>query len=894
MRKEALLLAIALLGLLCLNVHAELSDAEWAAMKKRALERPRLVIYDNDGDDVNYHPGEPTIEAIQAKRTTWLPKYPVNTLVYCVNGSTFQMHVPTENGELADFEWPANDKDAAAIGSVNAVKWLAEHGHDIIQLHMDYARAHGIEFFAEFRFNDTHDHNDSPATPCPYFPRFKREHPEFLIGSYEHQPPYATWTSYDFTHKEIRDKFVALVTEVAEKYEVDGIFIDFFRWLGIFKSVAWGGTASAEEVEMLSDMFRRIRTATEAIGRRRGRPILLAVRCADSPEYCLASGFDWEGLMAEGVFDMVFPAGNDHFEPWGNSVALCHKYGVKCYPSIDMPSFERHPYIRARDAREAYWAREAAAYQAGADGIYYYNLFSESIVANLMPPGYGALQLKNKRYYISPLCFNGWITIEGTLANGDRLCQLPQLFPGRPYTMQAGATKDFRMEIGDDLAALQRAGVPVRVSATLIADGDASAIKISSNGVPWRYCGTYKDKHAYEVPLEALRPGLNELHFVSKAMAAKPQWRQIMAGDVLLQGAKQPPWRRLFYPALDNRNNESIVDGAYRIRDTGGGKPCLFYPIDDGASHDGVDLAFEARVEASDDPLGAMVRVAGAGKVEIVTLQPGKVGLYYAGKTATLDAEKFHDYRVQLTHDKITVYADGKALLEAEAVMSSDAPKSYVSGNAYGNHGLNDSSIFIGSMADEGQGISLWRHVRLSRDPASVVMHDCIVDVKLDGAAAPAPDVVWQKTTTEDTTLSVGNYAYHAYPAIGECDLELPPDSEAHICLSSGGLFVSFNVYGNGILAEAGSIAPLPPAQGTARRIRIELDDHGATNVFVDGAFCTSITADNVSIALKDDPAMAKLNTESNGLLRNSGLIVRPTGSAKVQALRVSEYPEYK
>ncbi len=373
---------------------AELTDAQWAQMKREALERPRTVIYDNDGDDVNYHHGEPTVEALLAKRTTWLRKYPVNTMVYCINGSTFQMKMPTQNGELFDCVWPEDELGTDGKGkNVNAVTWLVERGLDYLQMQIDYARAYNIEIFAEFRFNDTHDACDTPEKPCPYFPRFKRQHPEFLMGSYEHQPPYATWSSYDFTHKEIRDKFVALVSEVADKYEVDGIFIDLYRWLGIFKSVAWGGTASAEETAALSEMFRRIRQATEAAGRRRGRPILLAIRCPDSLRYCRAIGFDWEGLMAEGVFDIVFPAGNNHFEPWGNSIALCHKHGVKCYPSIDMPSFQRHPYIRQRLSWPSYWGREAAAYQAGADGLFYYNMFDEFIVKDGMPPSANDLRL---------------------------------------------------------------------------------------------------------------------------------------------------------------------------------------------------------------------------------------------------------------------------------------------------------------------------------------------------------------------------------------------------------------------------------------------------------------------------------------------------------------------
>ena len=44
----------------------------------------------------------------------------------------------------------------------------------------------------------------------------------------------------------------------------------------------------------------------------------------------------------EGVFDLVSPSCDMRLRPWSKSVELCHKYGVKCYPSIDMPSFEKH------------------------------------------------------------------------------------------------------------------------------------------------------------------------------------------------------------------------------------------------------------------------------------------------------------------------------------------------------------------------------------------------------------------------------------------------------------------------------------------------------------------------------------------------------------------------
>ena len=99
---------------------------------------------------------------------------------------------------------------------------------------------------------------------------------------------------------------------------------------------------------------------------------------------------------------MVFPAGNHHLQPWGKSIELCHQYGVKCYPSIDMPMFVNLPRL-SRHATESYLARVAAAKQAGADGIFYYNLFNETHVRTVMALNDEAIRYADKRYHISPI-----------------------------------------------------------------------------------------------------------------------------------------------------------------------------------------------------------------------------------------------------------------------------------------------------------------------------------------------------------------------------------------------------------------------------------------------------------------------------------------------------------
>ena len=87
---------------------AELSDAEWTALKRQALERQRYVIYDNDDDDLLCFPKDTefTVENYLALRTSFLHNYPVDSMVVNANYGAFQQLVfPNDCGELADFTW---------------------------------------------------------------------------------------------------------------------------------------------------------------------------------------------------------------------------------------------------------------------------------------------------------------------------------------------------------------------------------------------------------------------------------------------------------------------------------------------------------------------------------------------------------------------------------------------------------------------------------------------------------------------------------------------------------------------------------------------------------------------------------------------------------------------
>lgn len=252
-------------------------------MRREAANRPRRIIFNNDGDDVIYTRKEPTPQALLALRTTLLIGSQVDSIFYsnslCFGDALHSSQVFTPYVSREDLF-----KD-------NAMPDYLEHGIDPIQVMVDFGKANDIEIFWDMRMNDTHDAGLSGYGPL-LLPQLKRDHPEWLVGAPDRQPPHGTWSSVNFAVPEIRDLAFRFFEEVCTRFDVDGIELDFLRHACFFKSVAWGGVASDEERDMMTDLIRRTREMTERIGMVRGRPILIAIRVPDCVDYSRDIGLD--------------------------------------------------------------------------------------------------------------------------------------------------------------------------------------------------------------------------------------------------------------------------------------------------------------------------------------------------------------------------------------------------------------------------------------------------------------------------------------------------------------------------------------------------------------------------------------------------------------------------
>jgi len=115
----------------------------------------------------------------------------------------------------------------------------------------------------------------------------------------------------------------------------------------------------------MTAFMHRIRQITDEAAARRGRPILVAARVPDSFTLAHNIGLDLEAWLEEDLVDILILGGG--YAPFTLPIAefaeIAHQYEVLVYPCLN----QNHHLERTR-ALAANW------YQAGADGIYTWNL----------------------------------------------------------------------------------------------------------------------------------------------------------------------------------------------------------------------------------------------------------------------------------------------------------------------------------------------------------------------------------------------------------------------------------------------------------------------------------------------------------------------------------------
>ena len=386
---------------------AQTSQEEALRQKhKAAVQRRRRIIMNNDGNDVRraatITPFKP--EDLFEQRTTALIGSQVDSVFYCTGVWNYYFHASEESERLVSHE-----------GVADYLKRLDALGTDPLKMMVEYCHRSDLEIFWSMRMNDTHD-SGNPLLFC----QWKQDHPEYLVGTKGKRLSYGAnrWSSVDYGVAAVRDKVFRILADVCQRYDVDGIELDFFRHPVLFRPQMTGEPVTQAHCDLMTGLMRRVREMTETVARRRGRPLLIGIRIPDSVAYCKALGIDLVAWLENDLIDLVTGAGYFKLEPWENLAALGRKHDVPTYACFVKRRIQSSGEPEGATAA-AIWRGEAyLAWKAGASGIYTFNRFNpkDAIFHELGDPKLlETLERRDQTAYVNEEC---WSRPETWLVNG--------------------------------------------------------------------------------------------------------------------------------------------------------------------------------------------------------------------------------------------------------------------------------------------------------------------------------------------------------------------------------------------------------------------------------------------------------------------------------------------
>ena len=405
-------------------------------------------------------------------------------------------------------------------------------GGDVVKVFIERCRARGQAAFISLRMNDAHHKEFVDPKPGAKpgssigmsVTRFYAEHPEHRIkpGSLRGADVVQNWAV-----AEVREQKFALIRELCENYDLDGLELDFLRFYSLFRIEE---TSREQRYAIITGFVREVRALLDRTARDGRRRWL----CARVP--CYLSALDLLGLdlpaLVDAGLDMV-NASAHYFTTQQHDLAAIRRqvrgtalYFEMCHSTWNGPKlsegYDVFPFRRATP--EQLHTAAHLAYARGADGMSLFNFayyrehggggrgpFSE-------PPFHVLKGLRDADWLASQP--QHWFLAPGWRAPGAKPPQVPRdVAPGKPamFTLDlapstGGWKKDGRFRIQGAQSLGNTNWRAVFNGAELIATDDRS--EPFPNPYP-SLLGKPDELRAWQVPATLLRDGANRIELTN-------------------------------------------------------------------------------------------------------------------------------------------------------------------------------------------------------------------------------------------------------------------------------------------------------------------------------------------------------------------------------------------
>ena len=337
----------------------------------------RKMIVNDDGWIMNFNKKGIDKNTLKTEMIDRYSGSPVDTISWCV-GDHEVYDYETQIGEI--FGEGQEVANAEKMFQVTTVGELTTDYKHIIKNFNGLKKLYGgplsgitsefknsnIDVFASMRMNS---HYAIPFM-SPGYGKFRRSRPDLLIGQPDEFIPspsvrYAIRTGVDYKYPEVREHYFRIIEELATKFQLSGIELDYMRHPAFFRP-----EEARSNAYLMTDFIERIRCLLNNISTVNGNEIQLLVRVPPTLYDSLRIGLDVETWIKEELVDLVAAGGG--FMPFEMPIkefVEAAKYSkCKIYGSFEA--------LRWALDEEVLYALAMRYWDAGVDGLYFFNYFN--------------------------------------------------------------------------------------------------------------------------------------------------------------------------------------------------------------------------------------------------------------------------------------------------------------------------------------------------------------------------------------------------------------------------------------------------------------------------------------------------------------------------------------
>ncbi len=189
---------------------------------------------------------------------------------------------------------------AATRKRLDSAMRLADLGINLHDRLLKRCRQLGIGAWVSVRMNDLHDCLLKESSLLSTF--YKQQRTAGQLRALHRGEEWWADRGLDWARPEVQEHYLRLVREQLETLDVDGLELDWMRFVFHFRP-----GHELEGGRIITEWMRRVRVLCDEAAKRLGHPIMLGVRVPTRPETARRCGLDAVAWAREGLVDLVVP-----------------------------------------------------------------------------------------------------------------------------------------------------------------------------------------------------------------------------------------------------------------------------------------------------------------------------------------------------------------------------------------------------------------------------------------------------------------------------------------------------------------------------------------------------------------------------------------------------------